>query len=373
MDDEADLPQGRVLPTLDVDTGAHAFEHAGSYEVVRPVCADKHARLHLARNPRLARLVTLQELALPDAGDTGGAAQLVQRARRATRLRSPHLVEIYDYLEQAHDHFCAVMEPLFGQTLRTRINARDVTIREAVELTQAIASGLSALHAAGRIHGALGSSWVFLAEGERGARIVKLIDHGLGAEQEALLDLEEKAPEQRTLAPATALTDVYFLGSLLFEMLEGKRPFDLPESSSLSLAGEPIPPSLQAVIAQALKANPAHRYRSVEVFCAAVVEALDPKLLVPPVVRKSTAGRWLVAALVVALAGTGLWFQMPVREAFALEPEPPDAAPAPEPEIVAAPQLPSLAPDAARFLDGALKQTGARAWKKGKAKKSERR
>ena len=134
---------------------------------------------------------------------------------------------------------------------------------------------------------------------------------------------------------------MYFLGSLLFEMLEGRRPFEVPELSGMSMAGEPIAPSLQAVISQCLKANPAHRYPSVEVLCAAVVEALAPESVVAPP-RPRRTGWWVAIALLV-VAGVGALFHAPLlaaitveqaaRKALVAAPAPPalEVAPAPEP------------------------------------------
>ncbi len=359
---DQEVAQGQVLPTLDAQSAGFELRQAGAYTVTKPACADPLARLFLARHTRLSRIVTVQELLLPDEKNVAGIAEFVTLAREATRMRHPQLAEISEFLEPAPGHYCCVMEPLFGETLRARINRGGVTVPEALEILCQLTEGLSALHAAKRVHGCLTASRVFLADGERGAINVKLFDYGLGASQAVLLEPEQRAPEQKAGGPADALTDVYFLGSLVSEMISGS---------------EAIPDGLQAVVAQARSEKPSHRYRNVGTLCAAVIEVLSsPNAIAqrqqPPPPRPR---RLPVAALLVAVIGAAAYFNRPTPAPLAMEAPPAPkvvaaAAPPPVAPPVAEPETPSLMPSGNLALHGALKQAGARPVK---AKKVRRR
>lgn len=344
-----------MLPTLSVAPAGTELRQAGSYQVTKPASVDPGARLHLAKHARLSRVVTLQELVLPDAKDVAGVAAFVTLARDATPVRSPHLAQISEFIEHSPGHFCCVLEPLFGETLRTRINRGGVPVAEALEIVCQLTEALSALHAAHKVSGCLTASRVFLAEGEREAVNVKLVDYGMGAAQGVFLEPDQRAPEQRTGAATNELTDVYFLGSLMSEMIA---------------AGERVPAGLQAVVAQSRMTNPAHRYSSVGVLCAAIIEALNPpyvepaELPLPP----RRARRWPIAVLLLTLAAAGLYFKWPGMAPQAMEAPssspiavtaPPPVAPHPPPEVARVPvdpDAPSLRPNANLAISGALHQ-----------------
>ena len=163
--------------------------------------------------------------------------------------------------------------------------------REAVDVAVAVARGLAAAHEKGITHRDLKPQNLFLGRDGR----VKILDFGLakltqvqaatanGAMLTLGTDTEPgivlgtvgyMSPEQVQGQPADARSDIFALGSVLYEMLTGKRAFQKPTSAEtmsailnedppeLSQATLKIPPALQKVMRRCLEKNPERRFQS---------------------------------------------------------------------------------------------------------------
>jgi serine/threonine protein kinase len=154
------------------------------------------------------------------------------------------------------------MEYVEGETLRARLRRTRLTIREAVEIAIQVASALSAAHAAGIVHRDIKPENVML----RPDGFVKVLDFGLaklapagpelaGADTTRTVvrtdagivvrTVAYMSPEQARGQEVDARTDVWALGSVLYEMIAGRSPFQavshseansLPEASSAPFA-----------------------------------------------------------------------------------------------------------------------------------------
>jgi tetratricopeptide (TPR) repeat protein len=128
-----------------------------------------------------------------------------------------------------------VMEFVEGQTLRERIDAGPLAVKDAISITTQVASALAASHARGIVHRDIKPENVM----RRPDGYVKVLDFGLarqlaGVEDGALTatqpevlvgTLRYMSPEQSRGEPVRAPSDVFSLGLLLFEMLAGRHPF----------------------------------------------------------------------------------------------------------------------------------------------------
>lgn len=192
-----------------------------------------------------------------------------------------------------HDgHFFIAMEMLRGMTLRDLITAHPAGLEReaALDLFRQIAGGIAYLHGQNLVHGNLKPDNIFLRS-EREAVIagfrLPCLDPKQRAESEPpeISTLAYQAPEQITHYTASARTDIYTLGILLYELTTGDVPFrggSRQELSYRQLYAPPSPPSqhrvgidprIDAVVLQALSKNPRDRQGSV----AEMLQDLDQR------------------------------------------------------------------------------------------------
>ena len=134
-----------------------------------------------------------------------------------------------------------VTEFVEGQTLRQRIDANPIAVREAVDIATQVASALAAAHARGIVHRDIKPENVML----RPDGYVKVLDFGLArqmmseetaepitATQPGTLvgTLRYMSPEQSRGQPVQAPSDMFSLGLVLFEMVTGRHPFHADSS-----------------------------------------------------------------------------------------------------------------------------------------------
>jgi class 3 adenylate cyclase/tetratricopeptide (TPR) repeat protein len=200
-----------------------------------------------AWDERLQRWVALKQVRT-EAALRHGRERLRREARAAARLNHPAIVHVYDILEDA-DGDWIVMELVEGQTLRCLLDEETaLPPARVVKLGREITEGLAEAHAHGILHRDLKATNVIVAPSGR----AKILDFGLA--KEILREGDEKAAELTLSTPGLVLgtsfamspeqalghalderSDLFSLGSLLYEMLTGKAPF-LAENAALSIA-----------------------------------------------------------------------------------------------------------------------------------------
>ncbi len=272
----------------------------GPYRVVAPLGAGGMGEVYRAHDPRLGREVALKLLPEAQASDPERRRRLAQEARAASALDHPNVVAVYDVGEHEGVPYI-VMQLVEGRPLRERIG--QLRLREAVTLGIQVADALAAAHARGIVHRDLKPENVVVTE--RG--VAKVLDFGLAKlvegdwretpteDKDALVTRDGQvvgtvaymSPEQAEGRPVDARSDLFSLGSVLYEMVTGERAF--PGKSRASIlsailrddpvpAGERkkgVPPPLDQVLARALRKDPDRRFQSAADFRVALVEVLD--------------------------------------------------------------------------------------------------
>ena len=200
-----------------------------------------------AWDERLRRWVALKQVRA-DAAPRHGRERLRREARAVARLNHPAIVHVYDLLE-GEDGDWIVMELVEGRTLRRLLDEETVVApARAVQLGRQVAEGLAEAHAHGILHRDLKATNVVVTPFGR----AKILDFGLakeilredgGESQEQTVSTPglilgtcyAMSPEQAFGRPLDERSDLFSLGSLLYEMLTGEPPFRA-ETAALSLA-----------------------------------------------------------------------------------------------------------------------------------------
>ncbi|HJV72280.1 serine/threonine-protein kinase [Ideonella sp.] len=250
----------------------------------------------------LQRTVALK---LPHAWlDGPGLAERLARERNIlARLAHPNIARLYDAGVSAGGHPYMAMELVEGEPITRHCDARRLPPRERVALFLQVLDAVQYAHARLVVHRDIKPSNILVTPAGQAMLldfgIAKLLDDGSAAETELtrqagrMLTPEYASPEQLTGQVLTTASDVYSLGRVLYELLVGQRPFDLPHASAAALeqaivTGDVIPPSLarvdedaagcrglspkrlaaeltgdlDTIVGHALKADPAQRYQS---------------------------------------------------------------------------------------------------------------
>ena len=258
----------------------------GPYEILAPLGAGGMGEVYRARDPRLGRDVAIKILPEKLAGDPAALARFEREAKAVAALSHQNVLGIFDLGRDGGTAY-AVMELLVGQTLRERLVEGPLPLRKALEYGQQIATGLAAAHEKGIVHRDLKPENLFLTSDGR----VKILDFGLarvvpaepedtqsptaaaGTEPGTIMGtVGYMSPEQVRGKPADARSDIFSLGSVLYEMLSGERAF-LGDSAaetmaaiaqkdppSLSESSGRFPPHVERILRHCLEKRPEDRF-----------------------------------------------------------------------------------------------------------------
>ena len=254
---------------------------AGRYRLTTRLSAGT-ADVWRAEDELLGRAVALK-LAVAATQGSAAAGKLLAEARTLAAVRHPNVVALHDVLTGPWGT-ALVLEVLPGETLAARL-ARDgpVSAPIAISVAMQLASALEAVHQAGLVHRDVKPGNVII----RPDGAVRLIDfgiarpagdrHGLTSAGKVEGTLRSISPEQLAGGGVTPATDLFGLGTVLFELLEGRPPFDAADPERLArlhrLGRPPVilaPPALADLLGRLLEPNPAARPPS----AAAVLDQL---------------------------------------------------------------------------------------------------
>lgn len=179
--------------------------------------------VYLAQDLALGRRVALKFVRLERLG-AAGLEQLLEEARTTARFNHPHIVTIHAIGTFAGRPYLA-MEYLGGETLRQRMARGLAPVAEVMRVGRAIAEAIAEAHRHGIVHADLKPENVVLPPDGR----LRVLDFGLarhiGGEGAAASGTPAyMSPERWRGTPPSAAMDVWSLGVMLYELLEGHRP-----------------------------------------------------------------------------------------------------------------------------------------------------
>ena len=233
----------------------------GRYEVLRPLGHGASGRVYLAKDTLLHRHVALKEIQGVGQGTVAGA---MREARLAAAIEHPNVLSIYDAVP-GEDAVLIVAEFAEGGSLSDRVSAEGkVRGGPALLLLREIVSGLGAIHGSSIVHRDLKPSNILLTRSGR----AKIGDFGIAKQFDTRLTRELAttavgtpafmAPEQWRFEPATTRSDIYSVGMIVRECLEG-----------------PFPQGVDAVLERALAERPEERWQDAREMSDALAAVLD--------------------------------------------------------------------------------------------------
>src|ERR1017187_1579819 len=212
----------------------------GHYRIVRKIGEGGMGVVYEAWDERLERAVALKTIRGVSEKEES-RRRLWHEARSLARVSHPNVCQVFDADEDGETPFL-VLELREGKSLAGPLAPGPPATSEPVQIARQVLAALSALHGLGIVHRDLKPSNVFLT-----AHGVKLLDFGLARSTGISLPAGGEcaptvtnltapgvilgtphymSPEQASGAVAGPATDIFAAGSILYEMLAGKRPFD---------------------------------------------------------------------------------------------------------------------------------------------------
>ena len=306
----------------------------GPYEIQAPLGEGGMGAVYQAHDPTLQRTVAIKVLAKQD---EDASARLLQEARAASALNHPHICTIHEVGEHEGQAFI-VMEHVEGKPLSALIPSDGLPPESVIRYGTQIADALAHAHERGVVHRDLKSANVVITPEGR----AKVLDFGLAkrmprADADAVTRTQETltqpgmlvgtlaymAPEVLRGEAATARSDIWALGVLLYEMASGRLPFGgktgldlataIVRESPASLTGQ-VSTGFRAIVQHCLAKEPAQRYGTAAEARAALEtiqsdSGTQPASIAPVGVTRT----WRVAAALIGLvlvAGViGYWLR----------------------------------------------------------------
>ena len=260
--------------------------HIGRYDVQSELGRGAMGVVFKAFDPLVERTVAIKTIPLNVEGPDLLVHRLQLEAKSVGQLEHPNIVTLYDAGE-ANGVFYLAMQFIQGETLRDRIaRQRWFSLKDIQDFLRQICSALDYAHQHGVIHRDIKPSNIMVTPDG----VVKLTDFGIaklaGGTTTAGLIMgtpSYMSPEQALGKPLDGRSDIFSLGSILYEMITGEQAFPGSQASTVMyrIVHEPpspiaalqpgLDPRLESIVFQALAKQPEQRYQT----CAELAAALD--------------------------------------------------------------------------------------------------
>jgi serine/threonine protein kinase len=265
------------------------------YRILEKIGAGGMGEVYLAEDLKLGRKVAIKILSEEYTTNRDRLHRFEQEASAASALNHPNILTIHEVGDDQGRHFIAT-EYIDGSTLRKKMSASHLEMREILDVAVQVASALEEAHAAGIIHRDIKPDNIMV----RRNGYVKVLDFGLAKLTETSLDrtpLDDEAatrvlvqtdagvvmgtshymsPEQARGKPVDVRSDIWSLGVVIYEMVAGRTPFEGETSTDVIVAitqKEPLPlirfaPTVPAeldwIVTKALRKDREERYQTIK-------------------------------------------------------------------------------------------------------------
>ncbi|MBV8841720.1 MAG: serine/threonine-protein kinase [Bryobacterales bacterium] len=258
----------------------------GPYRLLAEIGSGAMGEVYRAWDSRLDRPLAVKLLPAAFTHDAERIARFQREAKAASALNHPNIVTIYE-IGQVEETWFIAEELIEGVTLRERLSGGPLPVPEAVEIGLQYALALAAAHRAGIVHRDIKPENLML----RPDGVVKIVDFGLARIGEAgptspqatqagsiLGTPRYMSPEQARGQRLDRRTDIFSLGSVLYEMVTGLPAFpgtstaevfaalldSVPRAASECVDG--IPAHWDVIVSKALEKDRERRYQTMQEF-----------------------------------------------------------------------------------------------------------
>ena len=261
------------------------------YQFVEKLGAGGMGEIYKALDTRLNRTVAIKVLPGANSGDPERRRRFLQEAQAASGLNHPSIVTIHDIISDGDTEFM-VMEHVTGKTLSDLIPKGGLRLPQALKYALQISDALAAAHSAGIIHRDLKPANIMVND----TGIAKILDFGLAKLTDRSADLSTQSmatqpltmegtilgtvsymsPEQAQGMKIDPRSDIFAYGTVLYEMVSGRRAFEGESTiSTLSaiLRDDPpqmaevapdVPSQIEGLILRCMRKNPDQRFQSMK-------------------------------------------------------------------------------------------------------------
>ncbi|MBX3060305.1 MAG: serine/threonine protein kinase [Anaerolineae bacterium] len=316
----------------------HTGRTIGRYKLLELVGSGGTAEVYRSVHPDLGREVAIKILYPSYTNDPGFVKRFRQEAQTVAALTHPHIVQVYDFAATEDGLYYIVMQYINGVSLDQFLGKREtpLPLAKAYTIFCQIADALQFAHEQGTIHRDLKPANILLD----GRDHVYLTDFGFAKLMGVDLQTRSSmtlgtpvfmAPEQIENAPATAVTDVYALGAILYQMLTSHLPYE--DSNVLALIlrkiedpppppqmfNAAIPEALANLVLKAMSIEPRSRFASVVAMKAAFAQIMKEDIggdgitavPAPPPTTPPSRRKWLALLPLLLLAcALGVFIRM---------------------------------------------------------------
>lgn len=264
----------------------------GGYEVVSVLGAGGMGEVYRARDSKLGREVAIKVILDAFAADPDRVLRFQREAKVLASVNHPRIAALYG-MEQSDGRHFLVMELVEGETLADRLRRGPLPTSEAIGIALQIAEALDAAHEKGIVHRDLKPANIKITSDDR----VKVLDFGLAKAMESdaasanvansptlsmmasqagivLGTAAYMSPEQAKGFPADHRSDIFAFGSVLYEMLSGRQPFQgdtapeilasvLVRDADVTRLPADLNPRLVDLVKRCLQKQPKRRWQAI--------------------------------------------------------------------------------------------------------------
>ena len=329
-----------------------AGSRIGCYEVLNAIGSGGMGEVYRARDTRLKREVAIKVLPDAFANDAERLARFQREAELLATLNHPNIAAIHGIEEGPAQvespaqagHYVLILELVEGETLADRIQRGPIAVKAALNIARQIAEALEAAHERGVVHRDLKPANIKVTADDK----VKVLDFGLAKAMESapagnlthsptlsmmatqagmvLGTAAYMSPEQAKGFPADQRSDIFSFGTVLYEMLTGRQPFQgdtapdvlasvIVRDVDFNAIPANLNPRLRELIERCLEKNPKKRWQAIGDVRAEIETILVAGTMhaIPQVVSHYHSTRAMAAAVVAAstLTGIAVWYLKP--------------------------------------------------------------
>ena len=300
----------------------------GNHKIIEQLGEGGMGVVYKAKQLSLSRMVAIKILPHHLTRETAFVQRFFNEARAIAALNHPNVVQIFDVGKEGENYYYT-MELVDGISLEEIVQKREpVPIKRAVSIISSVAKALAYTHRRGIVHRDIKPANIMIDKGGR----IKLADFGLALKEDtARLTVEGgligtpefMSPEQAMGQTATALSDIYSLGVVFYEMVTGSSPFE--SDSALATiekikTDDPVPPrsinpdlppEIEEIILKMMAKKPEQRYQNCREIMVDLKLFRTGESVIPPTVIRSLPGAPLakrvgIALLIIVTLGAGV-------------------------------------------------------------------